>query len=146
MKQKYLTDAEIFAMETAIYNDDSETLSSLISEAYSSQSQRDAKEIKEIIGTVSKATKFSEFTPNYAITDLGELFNIKHIRRVSVVYMNTDFIINLRSKTYRMSELMEDAGMVFDFDTIFKYYKDNNISMYVNPLYRKKNPELFIGI
>ena len=139
MKKKYLTDDEIYNLEVAIYNDDVTTFTNLLSKTNSYSSHKEDKKLEENAKSLVGDQEYEYIgDSHYIVTQRGEIYNVKHLRRKGVQYMPHDFVVNMHQKAYKLSTIMEDAGFTFDYDTILKHYTDSKYKVYVTKMYKEK--------
>ena len=138
-KKSYLSDDEIYNLEVAIYNDDVTTFTNLLSKTlpYSSQKENAKLEAnaKSLVG--DQEYEYIGDT-HYIITQRGEVYNVKHLRVKGVQFLPHDFVVNMHQKAYKISEIMEDVGYTFDYNTILKHYTDRGYKVYVTKSYKEK--------
>jgi len=132
MKQKYLTDAEIFAMETAIYNDDSDSLYKAFSETMDEHFEG------EVFKKLTKGKKWGFIADTeYIITEDGLVFHSRHQRVIKIIFTNNRLHTTQGGKSYFFEDIFAEKGWDYDFDKIIRFYKDNGYEMHVNKRYKE---------
>ena len=134
MKNKYLTDDEIYNIEVAIYNDDVKALHALTSEVLESDTID-----QEVVKELTKGLQYIhiEQDPRYLLTIDGQILSTKTVKRMKpIVSANTLFFYIASNKKIDVRKEFEKQGWEFDYDEVLKNYKRNKYGVQVHPNYR----------
>lgn len=121
-RRDYLTDKEIYEIETAIYNNTLETLYKDVpktNKGYVSQE------------TIKELTKEEEYIhipeqEEFILTQSGRVWNTERIATVTPNYSGRDIRIYCKRRKHQYKDLYKHAGWEYNPIDIIKNYKKNN--------------------
>lgn len=133
MSKNYITDYEIDAITSAIYNDDNKTLFENLP-----QGVEDSIEGQDVIDLSQGQEYYIVPETTLIIRKDGRVLNVKHKRPIKPLWLISDMSINLPHRQIKFSEIYKHQGWKFDHKEISERYRDNNWQFTVSKLYRQQ--------
>ena len=130
-KDAILSEEEIHQMEVAIYNDDTETLLSLLPDTVGENSFQE--QIKELIGEA----EWTYVLPasEYIISSKGDVFHSRHKRLIKLQYSPVKMALGIRGKYYNIKDIFEREGWEYNHKEVTDYLYKNG-RLFIPRLYK----------
>lgn len=132
MSKNYITDYEIDAITSAIYNDDNKTLFKNLPKGV-----EDVIERQDVIDLSQGQEYYIVPETTLMIRKDGRVINVKHKRPIKALWLMSDICVNVSQKQIKFSEVYKQQGWKFDHKEISERYRDNNWQFTVSKLYKQ---------
>ena len=132
-KSDYLTDKEIYEIETAIYNNMLETLYKDVPKTVEGYADQE---------TIKALVKEEEYVhipgqEEFILTKSGRIYNTERIKSVAIHYSGRNIRVYLKGKKKEYNSLYKYAGWEYDSLEILKTFKKNKWDVRVQDNYRQ---------
>ena len=135
---KYISQDEIDALSTAIYNDDNQALYNLLPDFMETSSN------EEDINTYEDYFQIKD--THFYLTKDGRVINARTQKRVTPVFTEKSLVTNfrIRGKSYSIPfrDIFQENGYEYDHSKIIANYMLNEWTLYVSSAYRDRYSHL----
>lgn len=131
MLRTYITDEEIDAITSAIYNDDNKTLFKNLPQGIEGSIER-----QNVIDLAQGQEYYIIPETTMMVRKDGRVLNVKYIRAIKPVWSPREIIVNIDRVVYKFSEIYKQQGWKFNHEDITKTYAKNKWGMTASRSYK----------